>query len=270
MGGNAITAPSLAHAYTHSGPRLHYVMAGSGRPVLLLHGFPEFWFGWRHQIEPLAAAGYRVIAPDQRGYDLSDKPASVRAYRIDDLAADVLRLADEVAPGEKVSLVGHDWGAGVAWWLAIHAPERLERLAILNAPHPAVFMRALKTNPRQWLRSWYILFLQVPGLPEWLLSRGDYRGMARSLQASSRPGTFTAAELARYREAWGQPGALTASINWYRAAMRYRVHLRRSPRVVVPTLILWGVRDVALGRELVEPSRALCDDGRLVCFEQAT
>jgi pimeloyl-ACP methyl ester carboxylesterase len=163
IGGSTADLPAdLEHGYTR-GPRphLHYATVGSGQPVLLLHGFPDFWYGWRHQIGPLAAAGYRVVAPDQRGYDRSDKPRPVHSYRINALAGDVLRLADEVAPGQPLALVGHDWGAAVAWWIALHHPERLTRQVIINVPHPEVLLANLRRNPAQMRRSWYKLVHRV-------------------------------------------------------------------------------------------------------------
>ncbi len=262
---------NVDHAFTTTpGPKLHYVTVGSGTPVFLLHGFPDFWYGWDRQIEPLVGAGYRVIAPDLRGYNVSDKPRGVASYAIGDLASDVLRLADEVAPGQSVSLVGHDWGAAIAWWIAIEHPERLTRLAILNVPHPLIFERTLMRNPRQLMRSWYAGMFQIPAVPERLLAANNWQGMTVALRATSHRDTFSHADLALYREAWSQPGAITAMLNWYRAAVRYRPHLLRDPRVRVPTLVLWGAQEVALSREMAEPSRAMCDDGRLVLFEHAS
>jgi pimeloyl-ACP methyl ester carboxylesterase len=253
-----------------NGVRLHVVEAGPGDGplVVLLHGFPEFWYGWRKQIGPLAGAGFRLLVPDQRGYNTSDKPEAVSAYRLDALADDVVGLVDE-AGRERALVVGHDWGAVVGWWLAMTRPERVERLAVLNVPHPAVMRRHLLRNPRQLLRSWYIFFFQVPGLPEWWIARNDFRNGCRAMRTSRR-GSVTDADLARYREAWAQPGALRGMVSWYRAALRSLGARAPSPRVRVPTLMLWGARDVALGREMAEPSIALCDDGRLVFLEDAT
>jgi len=252
------------------GVRLHVVEAGPGDGplVVLLHGFPEFWYGWRKQIGPLADAGFRQLVPDQRGYNTSDKPEAVSAYRLDALADDVVGLLDE-AGRERALVVGHDWGAVVGWWLAMTRPDRVERLAVLNVPHPAVMRRHLLTNPRQLLRSWYIFLFQVPGLPEWWIARNDFRNGCRAMRTSRR-GSVTDADLARYREAWAQPGALRGMVSWYRAALRSLGTRAPSPRVRVPTLMLWGARDVALGREMAEPSIALCDDGRLVFLEDAT
>lgn len=253
-----------------NGLRLHAVAAGppDGPLVLLLHGFPEFWYGWRKQLGPLAEAGFRVVAPDQRGYNLSDKPPGVQAYRLDLLAGDVLGLVEALGR-EQAALVGHDWGAAVAWWVALQHPERVRRLAILNVPHPRVMQRHLSRNPAQWLRSWYILFFQLPRLPEALARAGDWWAMRQGLVGSSRPGTFTPQELQAYREAWSRPGAITAMINWYRALMRHRPR-GRAGRVSVPTRILWGARDRFLGREMAADSLEMCERGELFLFEEAT
>ena len=253
-----------------NGIRLHVVEAGppSGPPVVLLHGFPELWYGWRGQIGPLADAGFRVIVPDQRGYNTSDKPEGVAAYRVDTLAADVVGLLDALGL-ERAAIVGHDWGAVVAWWLALARPERVSRLAILNVPHPLVMRRHLLRSPRQMLRSWYVFFFQVPGLPERFLARDGFANLARAVRGGRR-GTCTDGDLAVYREAWAQPGALTAMVNWYRAALRSAGARLPRLRVGVPALVLWGARDRFLGREMAAPSVALCDDGRLEVFETAT
>jgi pimeloyl-ACP methyl ester carboxylesterase len=253
---------------TAHGVHLHVVEAGpqDGQLVVLLHGFPEFWYGWRRQIGPLAEAGYRVMVPDQRGYNTSDKPPRVADYRIETLAADVLALIAETGR-EKAHVIGHDWGAVVAWWLGSHHPQRVERLAILNVPHPAVMRRHLLTNLRQLRRSWYIFFFQLPWLPERALRRGLAE---RALRGTSRRGTFSEEDVARYREAWAQPGAMRSMVNWYRAAIRGAARARGPWRIPVETLVLWGVRDVALGREMVGPSLALCDRGRSIFFEKAT
>ena len=254
-----------------NGVRLHAVEAGplDGPLVLLLHGFPEFWYGWRRQIGPLAAAGFRVLAPDQRGYNLSDKPRGVGAYAIDELADDAVGLLDALGR-ERAVVVGHDWGAAVAWWTAIRHPERVERLAILNVPHPLVMQRALRRNPRQIRRSWYIFFFQLPRAPEWYLSRADHRKLVTALRDRARPGDFSAADAAAYRGAWSQPGALTAMVNWYRAALRHPSKPPGDGRVRAQTLMLWGKRDRYLGTELAPPSIDLCDRGELFMLDGAT
>ncbi|MEI2688670.1 MAG: alpha/beta hydrolase [Anaerolineae bacterium] len=253
-----------------NGVTLHVTQAGpaDGPPLILLHGFPEYWNGWQAQIPALAQAGYRVWAPDQRGYNLSSKPAGVRAYDIDELAQDVLGLIDATGH-EKVHLAGHDWGAAVAWWMAGKYPQRLHSLAILNVPHVAVMFRTVWRSWAQMRRSWYIFFFQIPRLPEASLRRNNWTNAIRSLKGSSRRGTFTPEEIDGYRAAWSQPGAITGMINWYRAAGRSQRKLTQLGRIAVPTLMIWGAKDIALGRELAQPSIDLCDNGRLVFIEEA-
>lgn len=249
--------------------RLHVAEAGpeSGPPTILLHGFPEFWYGWRHQIGPLAEAGLRVIVPDQRGYGGSDMPRGISAYHLDRLAGDVLALADAYGFA-TFRLVGHDWGGLVAWWAASHHPERIERLAILNAPHPGIVGAYMRHHPGQWMRSVYVALFQLPGLPERLLTVDRGRALRHALTSTSRPGAFSAADLDRYVEAWLQPGAMTAMLNWYRALVR--LPRAAPPRVAVPTLILWGERDTALQAGLAEASLAFCDAGRIRWYPQAS
>jgi pimeloyl-ACP methyl ester carboxylesterase len=249
---------------------LHVVEAGppEGRPAILLHGFPEFWYGWRHQLGPLAAAGLRIVAPDQRGYNLSDKPQGLESYTLDRLAGDVVALADALGC-DRVSLVGHDWGGLVAWWTAARHGERVERLAILNAPHPQAFGPYLRRHPTQLLRSAYIGFFQLPWLAEAALAAADFALLRRALAGSSRPGTFTAADLERYKRAWAEPGALTAMLAWYRA-LRLRRTAADADRIRCPTLVIWGRRDQALEPGLVAASTAFCDDARVIWHDEAT
>ena len=251
--------------------RLHVVEAGprDGRLVIFLHGFPEFWYGWRRQIEPFAAAGYRVLVPDQRGYNLSGKPPSVRHYGLDTLVADVVGLVRE-AGRDSTLLVGHDWGGAVAWWTAVRHPDLVQRLAVLNMPHPLVMRRFLKSDRAQRRKSRYIFLFQLPWLPEMRLRRRDWQSAVRALQRTSRPGTFSDEDMEAYREAWRRPGAARAMIHWYRAAMRRPPRRVPDPRVRVPTLIVWGARDRFLGREMVEPSLELCEQGRAEVIEEAT
>jgi pimeloyl-ACP methyl ester carboxylesterase len=253
------------------GIRLHAIAAGDlrGPLVLLLHGFPEFWYGWRHQLGPLADAGFRVVALDQRGYNTSDKPPRVADYNLDRVAADAASCITALG-AERAAVVGHDWGGVAAWWLAVTRPERVSRLAILNAPHPAAMRRALRTNPRQVLRSWYIFVLQLPGLPEWLHPKRSWAALVKGLRDSSRPGTFTAEDFDRYRQAWAQPGAYGAMVNWYRALLRARPQAPADVRVRVPTLVLWGEKDKFILRSIADDSLKLCDAGRLVPFPDAT
>jgi pimeloyl-ACP methyl ester carboxylesterase len=251
--------------------RLHVVQAGpkSGIPVLLLHGFPEFWYGWRKQIPALAAAGCRVIVPDQRGYNLSEKPVGIKSYRVEELIKDTLGLIDALEY-EKVNLVGHDWGALVAWMLAIQHPEKLHRLGIINVPHPAVIRRFLQRDLEQMRRSLYALFFQIPWLPEMILRAGDWRAAALGICRDARPNAFTNKDIEKYKEAWSQPNAITAMLNWYRAAVWYRPSITNDMHVRVRTLILWGVNDVALSRRTARPSLDYCEDGNLIFFPEAT
>jgi pimeloyl-ACP methyl ester carboxylesterase len=251
-----------------NGIKLHVVMAGpeDGQPVFLLHGFPEFSYGWRHQIPVLADAGYRVIVPDQRGFNLSDKPKGIKAYSLDKLAKDILGLIDALGY-DKVNLIGHDWGGFVAWALAIWYPERLYKLGILNVPHPAVMYNFLRRgDPEQLRNSWYIFAFQIPWLPEYLLRRNDWRRTVLALRGSGKVHTFTNDDIAKYKKAWSQPGAITAMLNWYRAG-RYMPGLLKKTRVKVPTLMIWGMEDKALSHRMARPSMDHCENGKLVFFE---
>lgn len=254
-----------------NGIRLHAVLSGpaDGPLVILLHGFPEFWYGWRHQIEPLAQAGFRVLAPDQRGYNLSDKPKGLKAYRLEALSQDVIGLLYALGR-EKCHLVGHDWGAAVAWHTAIQYPQYVTKLGILNVPHPQVMLNFIKHNPQQMLKSWYIGFFQIPGLADWLLSRRHHAAAVQLLAKSGKPGTFTDQDLLEYRKAYAQPGAMTSMIHWYRALLRYPPAAPADYRLHMPTLILWGKQDLALSEAMAQPSAEMCDDVKLVLYEEAT
>ncbi len=251
---------------------LHVVEAGpeDGPPVVLLHGFPEFWYGWRHQIPALAEAGFRVIVPDQRGYNRSAKPTSVAAYDIDALVADVVALLDAYGL-ERSHIVGHDWGAVVAWVLAMRHPESLQQLVVANVPHPAVFRETLWSSWEQLQRSGYIFFFQIPRLPEWWLGRDNGANLARMLRGSGHPHTFSAEDLTAYRRAWQRPHAVRSMLHWYRAAARRGLHGGLpDARIEVPTLLVWGAQDVALSRQMARPSVGRCNDGTLVVIEEAT
>ncbi|HEX8328794.1 MAG TPA: alpha/beta fold hydrolase [Hymenobacter sp.] len=247
-----------------NGLRLHVAQSGpeSGPLVVLLHGFPEGWYSWRYQIGALASAGYRVWAPDQRGYNLSDKPRRVRDYTIDALAADVLGLLD--AAGAKTAVVvGHDWGAAVAWHLAANYPERIRRAAVLNVPHPQVLAQALRHNPRQLAKSWYMLFFQLPWLPEGLARLRGWWAARQAMLRTSAKGVFSPEDLDDYSIGWAQPRAMRSMINWYRAAARYASRLGKTGRVRVPLHIIWGENDAFLEPELARASLQYCEAGRL-------
>jgi epoxide hydrolase 4 len=233
--------------------KLHYVEAGDGPLIVLLHGFPEFWYGWRLQIAPLAAAGYRVVAPDTRGYNLSSKPDGVAAYSADKLAADIRGLIRERG-AESALVVGHDWGGTIAWTLAMNHPEVVDRLAILDSAHPRKLQEGLP-HPRQLRRSWYFFFFAPPGLPERAVRAKDWR-FFRNFLRDARP-AYTAEEMDRYVEAWSQPGAATAMINYYRSSVRTPPKQAKAALrpISAPTLVIWGQRDRYLGQGLAEPHR---------------
>ena len=245
----------IEHRYAQLGNvRLHYVEVGEGPLVVLLHGFPQFWYMWRFQIPALAGAGFRVVAPDMRGYNLSEKPRGVSSYRVELLARDVERLI--LACGEESAMVvGHDWGAAVAWVTAMMYPERVKRLGILNVPHPERFARGL-LRPAQLLRSSYMFFFQIPRLPEKGLVVGDFASLRYALRNEQmHPGAFTDEDIERYVEALARPGALTAALNYYRALFRRNPLKARAllRRIEAPVMVIWGERDRYLGKELAEP-----------------
>jgi len=249
-----------------NGIQLHTAFAGpeDGEPVILLHGFPEAWFGWKNQIEPLVQAGFRVIVPDQRGYNLSDKPIGVDQYQMAILVDDILGLADKLGY-ERFSMAGHDFGAMVSWSLALRAPERIKRMVIANVPHPAVFQSYLKTHPAQMLKSWYAMFFQVQRLPERFVKSGNWKFLIGAM-----PDYWGESQYERYRESWDQPGAITAMINWYRATFGRSKSSRVDNTIQVPTLIIWGKKDPHLSYQMAPLSRDFCLDCELVYFEDAT
>ena len=257
-------------AIAANGLQFHALAAGpaDGPLLLLLHGFPETSHCWNREIPALAAAGFRVVAPDQRGIGLSSKPQGAAAYRIDLLAADIVAIVQALGR-ERAQVVGHDWGGVVAWYLAGHHADVVERVAILDAPHPAVFSEYLRHRPSQWLKSWYMAFFQLPWLPEAMLRAGNFRRLAQALVATSRPGAFTPDDLAIYRAAWARPGALTGMLDWYRA-LRLGKQAPQRERVAIPVRLMWGDRDMALEPALAEVSIARCDDGEVFHFPDAT
>ncbi len=266
-----MTAEITVQRIATNGIELSVAGAGpeDGPLVVLLHGFPETWYGWRHQIEPLAAAGYRVIVPDQRGYGASDKPRGIASYCLETLVGDVVGLIDALGR-ERATIIGHDWGGIVAWAAIERYPDRFERAVSLNAPHPGVMQAALRSDWSQIRRSWYVFLFQVPGLPEFMLSRRNFRMLERGMHATSRPGAFDHADIEIYRSAWSRPDALRSMIHWYRAALRgVRTPLPDQP-IRVPTLIIWGPQDHALGPGLARSSFAQCQDARIEWIEGAT
>lgn len=252
-----------------NGIRLHVVIAGpeDGTPVILLHGFPEFWYAWRNQIDALADAGFRLYMPDQRGYNLSDKPRAITDYSLDVLADDIIGLLDHIGV-EKGFVVGHDWGGGAAWWLANRTPERIAKLTVLNIPHHAAFSRALRNDEEQRRRSRYMAYFQLPIIPEISVRAFNWRLLAGWAFGGSD--AFTAEDLKQYKQAWAQPGAITGMLNWYRAVRKAPPKRLDSPRITVPTTLIWGKRDHVMKPELAEKSIELCDEGHLYYIDDAT
>lgn len=248
--------------------RLHVVAGGDPDAplVVLLHGHPDFWYGWRAQIGPLVDAGFRVVVPDQRGCNLSEAPDGIDPYRIPELTADVRELIRDEGR-ESAHVVGHDFGGFVAWNLALRRPSVVDRLGILNVPHPTVYRDAVRSSLEQLVRSWYVWFYQVPKLPEWLLGRNDMDNMVESLEVTSNPGTFDEGALRRYRAAWRHTG-VGPRVNWYRGFRRSEPPSRST--VTQPTLICWGEGDVALVPSMAGRSVDYCEDGRLRTFPDAS
>ncbi len=245
-----------APGWTHqralvSGIHLHFVQQGEGPLVLLLHGFPEFWYGWRHQISRIAEAGFHVVAPDMRGYNDSDKPRAVAAYRLEILADDVAGLVRYFGV-RKAHVIGHDWGGVIAQAFAVRHPQLLDRLVVLNAPHPGTYAREIR-RLRQLRRSWYALAFQLPWLPEKMIRARDHALVHRVFTHDLPPGTFTDADIERYIEALEKPGALTSMINYYRASVRGGIaQVERWARPIeARTLFIWGERDKYLVPELL-------------------
>jgi pimeloyl-ACP methyl ester carboxylesterase len=230
---------------TADGVELHVARAGNGPPVLLLHGFPEHWRSWRHQIPVLASAGFSVLAPDLRGYNDSDRPASVGAYHLRHLVADVAALVRATGHA-RAHVVGHDWGGIVAWTFAGIHPELVQSVVIMNAPHLDIYVRALRRSS-QMLRSWYVLFFRMPWLPEHALSAGNFAAVRRMFRLHGSRMPFSEAEIEINVAALSRPGALTAALNYYRANMAAdAIDLARAARVEADTLVIWGERDPAL------------------------
>ena len=261
------------HYADSNGVRIHYVTRGQGPLVVMIHGFPDFWYGWRDQIGVLARH-HQVAALDLRGYNLSDKPAGVEQYGLGLLVADVAAVIHDLGR-DRATIVGHDWGGAIAWTFAMDEPAMTRRLVVMNCPHPAIFTQHLRASGRQLARSWYMFFFQIPWLPESLLGLGRARAIAAAIRRSSvRQDSLTAEDLERFRDAASQPGALRSAINYYRAAFRspeaqglrpewlrrflygdrpvagVRERLEDWPKITAPTLFIWGENDVALDKEL--------------------
>jgi pimeloyl-ACP methyl ester carboxylesterase len=228
------------------GVKLHYAKAGAGEKlVVLLHGFPEFWYAWRHQLEALSDQ-YTVVAPDMRGFNLSDKPPETSAYQTETLVDDITGLIRHFGH-EKAAVIGHDWGATVAWTVAIKAPEYVWKLGALQVPPISVWRKNQSLG--QMLASWYMFFFQIPALPEYLLGLKNYEGLEKSLRGSTaQTQVFTDDDFVEYRKAWSEDGALTGMLNYYRANIvkRFLSKIEELPRIKIPTLFIYGEKDKAV------------------------
>ncbi len=250
---------SWQHAYiTTNGVKLHYVTQGEGDLMLMLHGFPEFWYSWRHQI-PEFAKDYKVVALDLRGYNDSDKPADKSAYVMDEFILDVEGVIKGLGY-DKCILVGHDWGGAIAWNFAYAHPEMVERLIILNLPHPAKFAEGIR-NPQQLLRSSYMFFFQIPWLPEFLIQSSDYQLIENAIKGMAvNKSAFSKEDLEAYKDAAAKRGAMTATLNYYRNIFQQRMTSQDWSVLEVPTLMIWGEKDTALGKELTYGTEAYVRD----------
>ncbi|MDJ0746037.1 MAG: alpha/beta hydrolase [Xenococcaceae cyanobacterium MO_167.B27] len=251
---------SLKHDYIISnGIRLHYVTQGEGTLMLFLHGFPEFWYSWRHQIAEFAP-DYKVVALDLPGYNDSEKPKERKAYQITELLKDIEGVIRGLGY-DRCILVGHDWGGMLAWIFAYAHPEMVEKLIVMNLPHPAKFAEALRTNSQQMLRSWYLLLFQLPLLPEFLCRVNNYRMIAALFVKTAIDKTaFTPEDLEAYKKAAAKPGALTAMLNYYRSNFLGLFKQQEWTVLQVPTLMIWGEKDTALGKELTYNTKAYVKD----------
>jgi len=252
-----------------NGIKLHVYHAGmeNQKVMVMLHGFPEYHNGWKNQIKFFAKQGYHVVVPDQRGYGDSDKPKGIKSYVLEELTEDIVQLIRSVTD-DKITLVGHDWGGGVAWTLAQHHPHLLDKLVILNMPQIQVMKETLRTSSEQRLRSWYAVFFQLPILPEFFLRLVDYKLLRLSLTKASNRHTFSSVDIQEYKEAWKKQDSLTSMLNWYRAFFYSKLDHKKD--VTIPTLILWGAKDKALSVQMAHGSLRKCTDGRLVVLDDLT
>ncbi|TFI55355.1 alpha/beta hydrolase [Mastigocladus laminosus UU774] len=241
-----------------NGIKLHYVTQGEGTLMLMLHGFPEFWYSWRHQI-PEFAKYFKVVAVDLRGYNDSDKPKDQSAYRMDEFIQDIKGLIEGLGY-EKCVLVGHDWGGAIAWCFAYAYPEMVERLVVLNIPHPAKLSEGLRT-PGQLLKSSYMFLFQLPWLPEVLIQSWDYQLIENAFQGMAvDKNAFSKADIEAYKDAAAKRGSLTAMLNYYRNIFQDQMFNKTWGVLEVPTLMIWGENDTALGKELTYGTEAYVRD----------
>lgn len=262
------------HRRLANGPvSIHYVECGpaDGRLVVLLHGFPSFWYTWKYQLGPLSRAGYHVVAPDLRGYNLSSKPKNVADYGRTALLSDVAAIIDQKGGGAPAILVGHDWGGNIAWSFAHDFPEKLQKLAVLNIPHPNAFWKTLRRSPRQMGRSWYIFLFQIPGMGETLLSADRFRGL-RSIVQDDLVKPQPDEHIQRHIEAFSRPHAMTSAILYYRSL--FRKLWDRPPtsrdKIELPVAVIWGEKETVFNEDLAEPPSDLVVNCRVKRVPEAT
>ncbi|MBT3983859.1 MAG: alpha/beta hydrolase [Bacteriovoracaceae bacterium] len=253
-----------------NGIKLHVKVSGpeDGELLIFLHGFPEFWKSWEYIGKKFAECGYRVLIPDQRGYNLSDRPKKINAYKMKELTADILGLIKS-EKREKATVIGHDWGAAVTWALAANHGDNIKKAAVLNVPHPDVFLKEILTNPKQLRSSWYMFFMQLPFLPEKIWSFKNFKHFAKATSKGTKNHHICDLGGSDYVKAWSQKGAFTGMLNWYRAAFRSVTYNYKSP-IKVPTLVIWGEKDPFVRVKMAAPSLKYCQNGRLHLISKAS
>jgi len=252
-----------------NGIKLHVLHAGlqHDKVIVMLHGFPEYHHGWKNQIYFLAEKGYHVVVPDQRGYGDSDKPQGIKSYVLSELVEDIVQLVKSIT-NDKIVLIGHDWGGGVAWTLAQYHSQLIERLVIMNMPHIQVMKQTLLTSVEQRKKSWYAVLFQLPILPELILCLANYKLLELSLSKASNKDTFSPIDIAEYKNAWQKTNNLTSMLNWYRAFFFNNIDFNKD--IDIPSLIIWGAKDRALSVELAYESIKRCSNGKLIVLEDLT
>jgi pimeloyl-ACP methyl ester carboxylesterase len=249
------TGSPINHRYVQlRDVRLHYAETGEDHNelILLLHGFPEFWYSWRHQLEPLGRK-YHVVAPDLRGFNLSDKPRGAANYKMNVLSEDVVGLMDHFGAA-TATVVGHDWGGAVTWAVARYYPERVARIAVMQTPPPGAWQANMSL--KQLFRSWYMLLFAMPRVPEWIIRRNNFEAIDRTFRDNvEKKQAFSDNDIELYKNAIRQPGAVTGALNYYRANLRALTSAGKGKsairRIAVPTLFIFGEKDFAVDMKTV-------------------
>jgi len=249
-----------------NGIKLHAMIIGSGEPLILIHGFPDFWYGWRFIIQGLKDK-YRLIVPDCRGYNLSDKPEGVENYIMEYLIEDIKELSKELQLN-KFNLAGHDWGGAIAWAFAEKYPKLLNKLIICNSPHPKIYAKLLRNDEDQRKSSEYMLKFIKPD-SENISTAQDLQFLKLFLFGHARY-THTEFDKQKYIEAWSQPRAITSGLNYYRAMYKFNFEVDLTGIIKVPTLVIWGMRDIALTPKLIEPLPDYIKDLKIITVENAS